>query len=103
MIFVIAARRCKIYIQSFSQVGLIPDSGGKLDFTSRLVGEARAKGLALLTESISARQAEKWGLIWEAVPNRDLMFHSRFIAEKLAKGPTLGLGLTKKIIQESLE
>ena len=96
---VIAAEDAK-FIQSFSQVGLIPDSGGSW-ILPRLVGEARAKGLALLAESISARQAEKWGLIWEAVPNRDLMFHSRFIAEKLAKGPTLGLGLTKKIIQES--
>ena len=96
---VIAAEDAK-FIQSFSQVGLIPDSGGSW-ILPRLVGEARAKGLALLAESISARQAEKWGLIWEAVPNRDLMFHSRFIAEKLAKGPTLGLGLTKQLIQKS--
>ena len=88
------------FVQSFTKVGLIPDSGGSW-LLPRLVGEARAKGLALLAKPISARQAEEWGLVWEVVPNRDLMYHSRFIAEKLAKGATLGLGLTKKLIQES--
>ena len=96
---VIGAEDAK-FVQSFAQVGLIPDSGGSW-YLPRLVGETRAKGLAMLGESITAKQAEKWGLIWEVVPNEDLMFHARFIAEKLAKGPTLGLGQTKKIIQES--
>lgn len=86
------------FIQSFSKVGLIPDTGGSWHLT-RLLGEARAKGLALTAKPLTAKQAEDWGLIWKALPNDLLMTEARALAAQLANGPTLGLGLTKQCIQ----
>ncbi|MDW4496450.1 2-(1,2-epoxy-1,2-dihydrophenyl)acetyl-CoA isomerase PaaG [Sulfitobacter sp. D35] len=94
---VIAAESAK-FIQSFSKVGLIPDTGGSWHLP-RLLGEARAKGLALTAEPLPAKTAADWGLIWKALPDEDLMPHAREMAERFAKGPTLGLGLTKQAIQ----
>ncbi|MFA3918503.1 2-(1,2-epoxy-1,2-dihydrophenyl)acetyl-CoA isomerase PaaG [Ruegeria hyattellae] len=86
------------FIQSFAKVGLIPDTGGSWHLP-RLLGEARAKGLALTAEPLSARQAEDWGLIWKALPDEALMDEARVLTTRLAQGPTLGLGLTKQAIQ----
>ena len=86
------------FIQSFSKVGLIPDNGGSWHLP-RLLGEARAKGLALTAQPLSAEQAEEWGLIWKALPDDQLMTEARTMAAQLASGPTLGLGLTKQCIQ----
>lgn len=86
------------FIQSFSKVGLIPDTGGSWHLP-RLLGEARAKGLAMTAEPLSARQAADWGLIWKALPDEKLMEEARMLAGRLANGPTLGLGLTKQAIQ----
>lgn len=94
---VLAAENAK-FIQSFSKVGLIPDTGGSWHLP-RLLGEARAKGLAFTAEPLTAQKAEDWGLIWKALPNGDLMSEARALAERLANGPTLGLGLTKQCIQ----
>lgn len=94
---VLAAESAK-FIQSFSKVGLIPDTGGSWHLP-RLLGEARAKGLALTAEPLPAKKAEDWGLIWKALPDDDLMAEARTMAEKFANGPTLGLGLTKQTIQ----
>ncbi|MEX0316428.1 MAG: 2-(1,2-epoxy-1,2-dihydrophenyl)acetyl-CoA isomerase PaaG [Ruegeria sp.] len=94
---VLAAESAK-FIQSFSKVGLIPDTGGSWHLP-RLLGEARAKGLALTAQPLSAKQAEDWGLIWKALPNDLLMTEARAMAEQFANGPTLGLGLTKQSIQ----
>ncbi|WP_146346559.1 2-(1,2-epoxy-1,2-dihydrophenyl)acetyl-CoA isomerase PaaG [Falsiphaeobacter marinintestinus] len=94
---VMAAESAK-FIQSFSKVGLIPDTGGSWHLP-RLLGEARAKGLAFTAEPLTAQKAEDWGLIWKAVPDADLMLEARALAVKLANGPTLGLGLTKQTIQ----
>lgn len=88
------------FIQSFSKVGLIPDTGGSWHLP-RLLGEARAKGLALTATPLSAQQAEDWGLIWKAIPDADLMAEARALAQQLADGPTLGLGLTKQAIQDA--
>ena len=68
---VIAARSAS-FVQSFSRLGLVPDSGGTW-FLPRLVGRARAMGLALLGEKLSAEQAQDWGLIWKVVDDADLM------------------------------
>ena len=65
----------------------------------RLLGEARAKGLALTGAPLPAEQAADWGLIWKAVPDEDLMEEARTLAAGFAKGPTLGFGLTKMAIQ----
>ncbi|MDP5218572.1 2-(1,2-epoxy-1,2-dihydrophenyl)acetyl-CoA isomerase PaaG [Ruegeria sp. 2205SS24-7] len=86
------------FIQSFAKVGLIPDTGGSWHLP-RLLGEARAKGLALTAEPLSAAKAEEWGLIWKALPDDALMVEARALTARLAQGPTLGLGLTKQCIQ----
>ncbi len=94
---VLAAESAK-FIQSFAKVGLIPDTGGSWHLP-HLVGEARAKGLALTGQPLAAPLAAEWGLIWKAVPDAELMAEARTLTEQLANGPTLGLGLTKQVIQ----
>ena len=94
---VLAASSAK-FIQSFAKVGLVPDAGGSFSLT-RLLGEARAKALALTATPLSATQAADWGLIWKAVADDDLLDEARTMAAGLADGPTVGLGLTKMAIQ----
>ncbi|MCC5986965.1 MAG: 2-(1,2-epoxy-1,2-dihydrophenyl)acetyl-CoA isomerase [Pararhodobacter sp.] len=94
---VIAAHSAR-FIQAFSKLGLVPDAGGSWSL-SRLLGEARAKGLALTAEPLDAETAAAWGLIWKAVPDEALMPEASALATRLAEGPTLGLGLTKRAIQ----
>ena len=96
---VIAARSAS-FVQSFSRLGLVPDSGGTW-FLPRLVGRARAMGLALLGEKLSAEQAQDWGLIWKVVDDADLMDEAKFLAQTLAAGPTRGYGLLKKAFNAS--
>ncbi len=86
------------FIQSFAKVGLMPDAGGSWSLP-HLIGEARAKGLALTATPLSATKAAKWGLIWDVIPNETLMAEARTLTESLANGPTVGLGLTKMAIQ----
>ena len=90
---VLAARSAR-FIQAFAKIGLTPDAGGSFLLT-RLVGEARAKGLALTAEPLSAERAADWGLIWQAVDDEALMDEATALARRLASGPTRGLGLTK--------
>lgn len=96
---VIAARSAK-FIQSFSAIGLIPDSGGSW-ILPRLVGHARAMGLALTGDALSAEQAEEWGLIWKCVDDDSLAGETDAIASKLASLPPLGLEAIKSIIRSS--
>jgi 2-(1,2-epoxy-1,2-dihydrophenyl)acetyl-CoA isomerase len=93
---VLAARSAR-FIQAFCRLGLVPDSGGTY-YLPRLVGEARAKGLALLGEALGAVEAESWGLIWKAVDDDQLLPEARKLASHLATQPTYGLGLTKRAI-----
>lgn len=93
----IAARSAR-FIQAFAKIGLVPDSGGTWSLP-RLIGEARAKGLALTAEPLGAEKAADWGLIWRAVDDENLMEEARALATTLAAGPTLGLGMTKRAIQ----
>lgn len=94
---VIAARSTK-FIQAFSRIGLVPDAGGSWSL-ARILGEPRAKALALTAEPLMAQTAADWGLIWQAVDDADLMPVATTLAKSLAAGPTLGLGLTKRLIQ----
>ncbi|WP_290689181.1 MULTISPECIES: 2-(1,2-epoxy-1,2-dihydrophenyl)acetyl-CoA isomerase PaaG [unclassified Haematobacter] len=94
---VIAARSAK-FIQAFSRIGLVPDAGGSWSL-ARILGEPRAKALALTAEPLMAQTAADWGLIWQAVDDADLMPVATTLAKSLAAGPTLGLGLTKRLIQ----
>jgi 2-(1,2-epoxy-1,2-dihydrophenyl)acetyl-CoA isomerase len=95
---VVLAARSARFIQSFANVGLIPDTGGSWHLP-RLLGEARAKGLALTAQPLHARQAGDWGLIWKCLPDAALMTEARKMAETFANGPTLGYALTKQAIQ----
>jgi len=96
---VIAARSAK-FIQSFSALGLIPDSGGSWHLP-RLVGQARALGLALTGEPLPAEKAAEWGLIWKAVEDEQLDAEVDAVAAKLAALPPLGLAAIKNIIRTS--
>ncbi len=96
---VIAAKSAK-FIQSFSALGLIPDSGGSWHLP-RLVGHARALGLALTGEPLQAEKAADWGLIWKAVDDEVLDAEVDAVATKLASLPPLGLAAIKQIIRSS--
>jgi 2-(1,2-epoxy-1,2-dihydrophenyl)acetyl-CoA isomerase len=96
---VIAAKGAK-FIQSFAAIGLIPDSGGTWALP-RLVGQARALGLALTGEPILAEKAAEWGLIWKAVDDDYLDVEVDALATRLASGPTRGLAAIKRMIRES--
>lgn len=96
---VIAARSAK-FIQSFSALGLIPDSGGSWHLP-RLVGQARALGLALTGDPLPAERAAEWGLIWKAVDDDVLDAEVDAVATKLASLPPLGLAAIKQIIRTS--
>jgi 2-(1,2-epoxy-1,2-dihydrophenyl)acetyl-CoA isomerase len=97
---IVLAARSASFVESFSRLGLVPDSGGTY-FLPRLVGTARAMGLALLAEPLSAEDAERWGLIWKAVDDARLMDEAAALAQKLASGPTRGYGLVKKALLAS--
>ena len=96
---VIAARSAK-FIQSFSAIGLIPDSGGTW-VLPRLIGQARALGLALSGEPLAAETAAEWGLIWKAVADEALDTEVDALAQKLASLAPLGLSATKEMIRTS--
>ncbi len=96
---VLAARSAK-FIQAFSKIGLIPDSGGTWILT-RLLGEARAKALAMTAEPLMAETAEQWGMIWRAVDDDTLAVESQTLAAKMAAGPTAGLGMIKSAIHQA--
>jgi 2-(1,2-epoxy-1,2-dihydrophenyl)acetyl-CoA isomerase len=97
---IVLAARSASFVQSFSKLGLVPDSGGTY-FLPRLAGTARAMGLALLGERLSAEEAQRWGLIWKAVDDARLGEEAASLARALAAGPTKGYGLIKKAIYAS--
>jgi 2-(1,2-epoxy-1,2-dihydrophenyl)acetyl-CoA isomerase len=96
---VIAAKSAK-FIQSFAAIGLIPDSGGTW-LLPRLVGQARALGLALTGEPLEAERAADWGLIWKAVEDDQLDAEVDALARRFATGPTRGLAKIKQMLRES--
>ena len=96
---VIAARSAK-FIQSFANIGLIPDSGGTW-VLPRLVGQARALGLALTAEPLAAERAAEWGMIWKAVDDESLDSEVDSLAARFAAAPTRGLAAIKRMIRES--
>ena len=94
---VVAAKSAK-FIQSFATLGLIPDSGGSWHLP-RLVGQARALGLALTGEPLPAEKAAEWGLIWKCVDDDALDAEVDALAARLASLPPLGLAAIKSIIR----
>jgi 2-(1,2-epoxy-1,2-dihydrophenyl)acetyl-CoA isomerase len=93
---VLAARSAK-FVQAFAKLGVVPDAGGSW-LLPRLVGTARARGLALTAEPLSAETAADWGLIWKAVDDDRLIADAEALCAQLAKGPTVGLGLIKRAL-----
>lgn len=89
------------FIQSFSKLGLVPDCGGTW-WLPRLIGPARAMGLTLLGEKLSAAQAADWGLIWRCVADDELMSTVKAVALQLAAGPTRGYVRTRQAIDAAM-
>jgi len=90
------------FIQAFSKIGLVPDTGGTF-FLPRLVGTARATALAMLGEKVTAAEAQAMGMIWRVVPAAALQDEARALARRLATQPTRGLALIKQAMNRSLE
>jgi 2-(1,2-epoxy-1,2-dihydrophenyl)acetyl-CoA isomerase len=97
---IVLAARSASFIQSFARVGLVPDSGGTWALP-RLVGDARARGLALLAEPLPAEKAEAWGLIWKCVDDTSLVAEAQNLCEHFASAPTQGLALIKHALNAS--
>jgi len=97
---IVLAAQSASFIEAFSKLGLIPDTGGTWHLP-RLIGPARALGLAMLGEKLSAEKAEAWGLIWRCVPDETLMDEALAMAKHFAAAPTKGLAFTKRAFQAS--
>ncbi|TFW10698.1 2-(1,2-epoxy-1,2-dihydrophenyl)acetyl-CoA isomerase [Massilia arenosa] len=97
---IVLAAKSATFIEAFCKLGLIPDTGGTFHLP-RMLGLARATGLAMLGEKLDAERAEQWGLIWRAIPDAGLMQEARAMAEHFAVAPTKGLAFTKKAFQAS--
>ena len=98
---VLAARSAR-FIQAFAKIGLEPDCGGSF-LLPRLVGEGRARALAMLAVPVSAEQAERWGMIWQVVDDAALMAEAEALAAHLATQPTQALVLTRRALRASAE
>ncbi len=96
---VIAAKEAS-FIQAFSKIGLIPDSGGTFTLP-RLIGFGKASALMMLGDKISAEEAERMGMIYKVVPAEQLQGEAFNIASVLSQLPTIGLGLTKRALNAS--
>lgn len=96
----VIATRSASFVQAFSKLGLVPDSGGTWSLP-RLVGNARAMGLAMLGDKLPAEQAAQWGLIWRCVDDAEFATTVDQLAAQLAAAPTQGLARTKQAIYES--
>ena len=96
----VLAARSASFIQAFCKLGLVPDAGGTWALP-RLVGNARAMGLAMLGDKLSAEQAESWGLIWKCLDDDKLMAEAEKLAVHFSTAPTKGLVRTKQAIYAS--
>jgi 2-(1,2-epoxy-1,2-dihydrophenyl)acetyl-CoA isomerase len=97
---IVIAARSASFIEAFCRLGLIPDTGGTY-FLPRLVGTARAMGMALLGDRVSAERAAAWGLVWQCVDDAELMAAADKLATHFATAPTRGLARTKQALYAS--
>ena len=97
---IVIAAKSASFIEAFSKLGLIPDTGGTY-FLPRLVGTARAMGMAMLGDRIGAEQAAAWGLIWQCVEDAELPALADKLAAHFANAPTRGLARTKQALHAS--
>lgn len=92
---IVVAKKSASFLQAFAKIGLVPDCGSTW-FLPRLVGEARARGHAMLAEPIKADIAEQWGMIWKAIDDDKFDVEVSSLAKRLAEAATYGIGLTKR-------
>jgi 2-(1,2-epoxy-1,2-dihydrophenyl)acetyl-CoA isomerase len=97
---IVVAAHSANFIQSFAKIGLVPDSGGTW-ILPRLIGPARARGLALTAEPLPAEKAEAWGLIWKAMPDGEMLGEAHRLCLQFASAPTVGLALIKRALDEA--
>jgi len=97
---IVLAAHSASFVEVFCKLGLIPDTGGTY-FLPRLVGSARAMGLAMTGEKLSAEKAEAWGLIWRAIPDADFAAEVQAMARHFAAAPTKGLAFAKQALHAS--
>lgn len=97
---IVIAAKSASFVEAFCRLGLIPDTGGTY-FLPRLVGTARAMGLAMLGDKLTAEKAEQWGLIWKCVADDALASEVDALAKHFAQAPTKGLARTKQAIYAS--
>ncbi|HET8585027.1 MAG TPA: 2-(1,2-epoxy-1,2-dihydrophenyl)acetyl-CoA isomerase PaaG [Casimicrobiaceae bacterium] len=97
---IVIATRSASFIQAFCRIGLIPDAGGTF-FLPRLVGSARAMGLALLGDKLTAEQAQEWGLIWKCVDDEAFASEVDALLAHFAQAPTGGLAAVKRALHAS--
>jgi 2-(1,2-epoxy-1,2-dihydrophenyl)acetyl-CoA isomerase len=98
---IVTAAKSASFTQAFSKIGLIPDSGGTF-FLPRLVGYQRAAALMFLSDKISADEAKEMGMVWKVFDDSVFAEESLKIARQLAQMPTLAIGLTKKLLNDSV-
>lgn len=97
---IVLAGRSARFIQAFVKIGLVPDSGASF-FLPRLIGEARARALAMLGETVDAERAEAWGMIWRAVDDAALQPEAEKLSAHLATQPTGALAAMKRMFAAS--
>ena len=97
---IVLAGRSARFIQAFVKIGLVPDSGASF-FLPRLIGEARARALAMLGEPVDAARAEAWGMIWQAVDDAALQQEAEKLTRHLAQQPTEALAAMKRLFAAS--
>lgn len=98
---IVLATESASFIQAFSKIGLIPDSGGTY-YLPRLIGWQRASALMMTGEKVSAKDAEAMGMIYRAIPDAEFTSEVEKLATQMAQMPTKGLGLTKRALNQSL-
>lgn len=91
---IVLAARSAVFVQAFIRIGLVPDSGATF-FLAHLIGDARARALAMLGDAIDAETAERWGMIWKAVDDAALPVEAETLAVRLARSPAGALAHIK--------
>lgn len=99
---IVLASECASFVQAFSKIGLIPDSGGTW-FLPRLVGMQRAAALMMTGDKVPAKEAVAMGMIYKAIPDDQFVAESKKLAQTLAQMPTKGIGLTKRLLNETYD
>lgn len=99
---IVVAAESASFIQAFSKIGLIPDSGGTY-FLPRLIGFQKASALMMLGDKVSAAEADKMGMIFKCIPDNNFVEESWGIAVKMSQMPTKGLGYTKKLLNSTFD